>query len=706
MESSVRLKLISVSDVRRYGIYGILALILIARYIFCFLTGEYGIPDQWKGISGRNVTVEGCVTGKEDKENSRVFYLSEHLIIYDTDFSDIPIGCKVKVRGKMENFKAQRNPGGFDEQKYYIRKKYWTKMYADEFVILNENRDTVREYLFQLREKWTLAMKEKLGEESGGILAAMVLGNKGSADITEKEWYQKAGLGHLMAVSGCHVSIIASLIYFLLKKMRIPVLAASTLTGTALFFYVMLCQSPVSAVRAYIMYMVLLGAKVSGRVYQGRRSLVLAAFAVLMWRPMDILDAGFLLSFGAMAGVWIVYPVLEGIIPIPGIVLSISVELVLLPILLYFYYEIPVYSLIFGSVAAGFFSLVMLSGVVGCVFAPAWFPAEWILNIYHEISRLELGLPGARWIAGKPEIWKIVLYYILLVMILYFYNKVKKRPFCIAFLCLMFLFVRIPERGIVTFTMLDVGQGDGFFLEGPEGMTYLFDGGSSDQNQPGKYILEPYLKYRGTGTVDYVFLSHGDQDHVNGVVEILERQDVGVRIRNLVLPERRVWDETLISIAELADSLGVRVYTIKSGSYLTEGDLEIRALYPGEQVDMEVGNDTSLVLDIRFRDFSVLMTGDLGKEGEEELLEQKELGKYLILKAGHHGSKYSSSEEFIRRVQPEYAFISAGENNRYGHPHSEVLKRLKKYNIQIFRTDQDGSIEIKSDGFAISRDLC
>ena len=709
---------------RRYGLFIVLTIILGIRYVFCFITDEYGIPEEWKEQSGRIITAEGYMTGKEDKEKVRVFYLSDHLIIYDRDFTEVPIGSKVRVVGEVQSFQKQRNPGGFNEEQYYSRKKYWVKLFSDRVTRMDDKQDAVKEGLYQLRRFWTEQMKEKLGDESGGILAAMVLGNKGSADADEKERYQKAGLGHLMAVSGCHVSLIAAAVYTVLRKLRMTNGAASILTGGILYFYVMLCQSPVSAVRAYLMYMVLLGAKLCGRVYQGKRTLFLTAFTVLMWRPMDVTDAGFLLSFGAMAGIWMIYPILTGVFEqkrSSGILLSLSVQLVLLPTLLYFYYEIPVYSLLFGIVAVGLFSILMICGCVGCIgcflglllpmgmnrildrtlemmINAVWFPSGWILNVYHEICRLELKLPFSRWIAGRPGPQRILLYYILLIILLLLLKNKKKKALLPVLAGLALLFIPLPDNGVLSFTMLDVGQGDGFVMEGPDGLTYLFDGGSSDQSQPGKYIIEPYLKYKGIGEIDYAFLSHGDQDHVNGVAEMLGRQETGIKIRNIVLPEKEVWDDALRSIARLADEENVPVLIMDADSSLREGDLEIQALYPKSGCEAEAGNEASLVLDIRYRDFSVLMTGDLGKDGEQILLDQNKLNRYTILKLGHHGSKNSSSQEFLQKVHPKYAFISAGTDNIYGHPHKEVLDLLEKTGIIIYRTDQQGAVEAETDG--------
>lgn len=729
-----------------YRFYIAICIVLAARYSFCAAAGEYRVPEEWTARFGEELSVEGIVTGKEERESVCILYLSNHLIVYDMNFTEVMIGSRIRVAGELEDFSEQRNPGGFDEKKYYRRKKYWAKIFSKQITVLESGGRYRGEMLYRLRKHWTEFLKRELGEENGGILAAILLGNKGSADTEVKEWYQKAGVGHLLAVSGFHVGFFGAVLYTLFRKIRIPVSVSSGMTGVLLFLYVLLCQASASAVRAYIMYMILLGAGVCGRAYHGIHALIISGAVLLFIQPMYITDAGFLLSFGAMAGILIVYPVILEYFPgagkvVQNLLVSLSVQSVILPILLYFFYEIPVYAFVMGLLVTGIFGILMSSAGLGCVLeiaavslsgnmpgitaggqgigAPGsvlemgahviLYPAGWILRLYQIICRLELRFPFARWTPGRPGIWKMILYYMLLVSAVLFLKKRKERKIkrkcfigCISGgILMLLLFCRLPDFGMVTLTMLDVGQGDCFFIQGPEGGTYLVDGGSSDENQPGKYIVEPFLKARGISRVDYVFLSHGDEDHVNGIVEMMQRQTLGIKIENLVCPRESVWDEGLKEAAREAEQSGIRVLAMEEGDSLSEGELRICALYPGKEDEPEPGNEASLVLDVRYRDFSALMTGDLGKDGEDMLL--RRIGENTVLKLGHHGSKNSSSEAFLARVQPEYVLISAGNGNRYGHPHEETLERVKECGAGIYRTDEMGAVTIRTDGKYMQR---
>ena len=263
------------------------------------------------------------------------------------------------------------------------------------------------------------------------------------------------------------------------------------------------------------------------------------------------------------------------------------------------------------------------------------------------------------------------------------------------------LSVSVSWKGIgseVQITMLDVGQGDGLYLRGPEGNHYFIDGGSSDVKEIGRYRIEPFLKSQGVGCLDYVFISHGDADHMNGIQEMLKRQKLGIRIRNLVLPVQEVWDETLYELVEIALEQGTKVFTMKETQNIWEDELCITCLQPGSKSSLEAGNGASMVLQVKYGEFEMLFTGDVEGEGEETLMEQQKLTRVDVLKVAHHGSKHSTTEELIRKLRPKYALISAGRENSYGHPHMETIERLKKYGVQLYRTQESGAITVMTDG--------
>ena len=264
--------------------------------------------------------------------------------------------------------------------------------------------------------------------------------------------------------------------------------------------------------------------------------------------------------------------------------------------------------------------------------------------------------------------------------------------------------------------MLDVGQGDCICVQGPEHRNYLIDGGSSDVNEAGKYRIEPFLRSRGIEELDYVFLSHGDLDHMSGIEEMLMRQNKGVRIRNLVVPEKQYWDGKILELVTMAETYGTQVKIMKYGMELKEEKMKFTCLGPveksnGKSTDgagdrentgniLAAGNAASMILHLEYDGFDMLFTGDVEKEGEERLtgvldgIQKEKNITWEVLKTAHHGSKNSTTETFLQTVQPQYAWISAGRKNRYGHPHGLTLERLKESGAEIYSTQQNGAIAV------------
>ena len=254
------------------------------------------------------------------------------------------------------------------------------------------------------------------------------------------------------------------------------------------------------------------------------------------------------------------------------------------------------------------------------------------------------------------------------------------------------------KQGELQAVMLDVGQGDGLYIRTPSGRHYLIDGGSTDVSKVGTYRIEPFLKSRGVRELDYVFISHGDADHINGVEELLENQTMGIRIRTLVLPDEQVLDEVLLELAKKAEGYGTKAVTIRKGQQVQDGGMTLTCLAPAEDYGGEIGNASSMVLALKYQKFDMLFTGDVEGDGEYALTESGLLQKYDILKVAHHGSKNSTSDAFLEEADPAVGFISAGRNNRYSHPHQETLERLRQLGCRLFSTQDCGAVTVKTDG--------
>lgn len=540
------------------------------------------------------------------------------------------------------------------------------------------------------------------------------------------------------------MSFIGSGIYRIMRKSGLGFIFSGMAGGGVLLLYTIMTGGSVSSVRALIMFCVRMGAEAAGRDYDLPTSLALAAAWICAEDPFSLTDPGFLFSFGALCGICMLTPLLEHLFFCggkqteekrrigkkaslrKGLCGSLAVNLFLLGPTLYFYFEIPPYSVFLNLIVIPALSILMGAGMfgtaailcirpVGSVLLKA---ASMVLWLYDRLCEGVQMLPFGRIIAGKPSIELLAAYYVILIILWGMYCCFRKRIFGYLLLGLAALTVFFCKTGHETdgeikVTVLDVGQGDGIVISaGKE--RFLIDGGSSDVEKVGAYRIEPYLLSEGADHLDYVFVTHGDEDHISGVRELLEGQKLGIRINTLVLPPKEYQGEELEELARTAVENETRVIVMKAGAKICQnqnaeekkektGGVIWKCVGPPSegvpnQRKPKAGNEASLVLALSYGDFDMLFTGDAEGKGEELLIESGVLRESEVLKCAHHGSKNSGADAFLDQVNPKAAVISAGVNNRYGHPHEETVKKLKDRNIKVYNTQIGGAVCIHSDG--------
>lgn len=798
------------------------ALILIFQAVgtgSLFRAGETEHVDLTETESGSSVWTEqvyltGTVDRIEEKENVTAVFLTDNqisasgqkiseskVLVYvkpdqikisnqnqteNQNDNRIRAGNRLRIAGEAEVFSSARNPGNFDQKFYYEKQGIRFLIWAEQVELISGRTDRVKDFLQRMRAAWKEKLVRHLGEYYGNTMSAVLLGEKSGLDEEMKKMYQKNGIGHILAISGLHMSFIGSGLYSLLRRAGLPFAAAGICGGTILVLYTVMIGGSVSAVRALAMFLIRAGADVWGRDYDLPTSLLVSAAAACLWQPLYLADAAYQLSYGAILGIALLTPVFEAMLHCPeaggkgngfrkekkagtggkdrnaaaerigqsiaglpgkfaaGLSSSLAVSVFLMGPLLYFYFEVPPYSALLNLLIIPAMSLVMGAGLFGSLLTLVSDQAgglvlqvcRAVLFFYDRCCTLAGQLPGSRFVTGQPDIlWLAVYYGALAAAYLAYrwlvYRKKKQEAGRKDFrqsekymwalklpgIFLLGLAAAMPfvcrggyERpGGVRITVLDVGQGDGIFIRSASGKAYFIDGGSSDVSSPGAYRIEPFLLAEGTDTLEYVFLSHGDSDHLNGIAEMLANQRMGVRIRTLVLPPETFHDEKLKETARTALANGTRLAVMKPGDKisesLSESEFMLTCLAPEESLSAEKGsNAASMVLELTYGDFSMLFTGDLEGAGEEALTESGKLKTYTVLKAAHHGSRSSGSEKFLHTIKPSVALISAGQENRYGHPHPETLERLEEAGCAVYSTQDYGALSVWSDGTRVKID--
>lgn len=640
-------------------------------------------------------------------------------------FPECKIGNQIRVYGRFYLYEEAGNPGQFDAASYYQEKGIYAFIKAVRIDVVSEKTNAVADTCFELRQKMRQVLEELYPEEKAGVLAAMLLGDKDLLPETIKKLYQQNGIVHILAISGLHISILCMGLFRLLRRMTLPTFAAAGISGIFLIFYVWFTGAGVSSLRAGVMFGVWLLGKLLRRNYDLLSSLSFAAVLVTALRPQEVNNAGFLLSFFSVLGVALAQELhMENLTG--GII-----QLVTAPISVFYYYEAAPYSVILNLLILPTAPYVLCGGL--CSVLTGLFFMEGakilaggtylLLSLYEQIGRLTQKLPYSFVLVGRPGGLRMAGYYLALLFFLHVAKKrEEKRLFYLSASAVIgTVILMAPKPKTLELTFLDVSQGDGIYLQTEGREVFLFDGGSTDAGSVGKYRIAPFLKEKGIAVVDTVVVSHMDSDHYSGIEELLREMPVycgekayirnytgAVGIERLVLPLVKQPSEEYLALAELCREKQVEVLFISAGEDLyREQELLLTCLSPWEAKTSE--NDTSLVFLLQTEKMAVWLMGDAGTKAEEEIAERfadevkRQKGKHCILKVGHHGSKTSSGEAFLSLIQPDTAVISCGYKNRYGHPHTDVLKRLESCGAQIFRTDVQGAVTVRNGVWTVKK---
>ncbi len=635
---------------------------------------------------------------------------------------DLKTGMIIQVKGELERISAPGNPGEFDQQQYYACQKIY--YFMKNAVVQKKSRSYSRygQALTELRERIAETLQKAAGDKAG-IYQAMLLGEKSGLDEEVKMRYQMAGMIHILAISGLHISVLGMGLFSLLKKLSLGNVPAGLISLCVILQYGMLTGSSVSAMRAVSMFVLAIGARILGRSYDLLTALAVSAILLLLDTPAYLYSSSFLLSFGAVAGLGIMASALNRFIEsenpwVKTLISSLAVQLMTLPVVLRIYGEVSILGIALNLIVLPTVSVVLVCGLccslvgVFSIFAAGLvlFPGNLLLVIYEKLCILAGEFPFCTWIGGAPEIWKCGVYYVVLaggirgILILHgkWENdgmKIRQKGMLLSVVLISVLFLGFRQRNYLSVTCLDIGQGDAIVIQIPGGKNIMVDGGSSSKKNTAAGQLLPYLKNQGISVVDAILLSHTDIDHISGVQELMDLKEkhlTTLRIKYLLLPDWKNPEPVYDELEAKAKRCGISVLKLQQGQKLQFGDATMEILSPEPGAEGTDPNEEGLVMELCYGKFRGLFTGDIGEETEKKLLPR--LDDVDFLKVGHHGSRYSSCQEFLDRIQPEVAVISCSESNTYGHPSPETIKRLEQNGIKTMYTMKSGAVTVSTDG--------
>lgn len=742
-----------------------------ACLLVCLLLGLpvlfFKEPDEACQMEEREIRLTGKIMQKETKKQdygeTMTVCLSDlsndglggRLLCYLAEGQREPkLGSYVEIEGRLKRFERASNPGQFDAALYYQISGISYRLDQAKITKTTTEYNRMGEMLWQIRKHLSGILSLRLPEKEAALMQTILLGEKESLDSEIKELYQRSGIAHILAISGLHVSVLGMGLYRLLRKIGVPVKGAALLSMLLLFFYGAMTGFSVSAMRAILMFGLRMLGEMLQRTYDMLTAIAAAAALLLAGQPLFLKSASFVFSFGCVLGLCVVHPALTMPAAVPQqpkrrikwqeilqrLLAPPAMMAVTLPMYLWFYYQIPPYSMLLNLLVIPLMSYLMAAGLLLLLVNPLPLPL-WriaaalivgVFRIYERACRICEGLPGAVLNLGKPAAWQLLVYLacLLAVILIRHRQSLWKRWLMMAGAVLILL---VRPAGRLEITFLDVGQGDCIYVELPGKEKFLVDGGSSSVGSVGKYRILPFLKAKGVRYLEAVFVTHPDEDHCNGIQELLSQgKQQGIRVGCLILPDigEGSKGQGYRELEKAASEAGISLQYISRGQYIQEKDTLLECLHPVSGFESTDANAYSIVLRFTSGSFTALLTGDLEGSGEQALLEELSARREIsenqgtgsmavgpadnmagsmtdnmaggpagitLLKVAHHGSKNSTSEEFLQMINPTIAVISCGKNNRYGHPHEETLERLSEADISWFCTKDYGAITVSVD---------
>lgn len=656
-----------------------------------------------------------AVLDKKTERTSIKPCLPEKLLIVWDGNEAVYAGDRLIVRGSWKRFDKASNRGVYDAWEANSAVGLYGEVFPESLEVLHRGCRILKG-LSEVKKQMTEVYSAVLDERNAGVLCGIMFGDKQRMAPDLKELYQSQGIGHLFAVSGLHMSMAGVGIYKLLRRLTVTSRMAFIVSLALMTAYSFICGTPLSCIRAVLMAGMLMTSEMLGRSYDGLSALALAAVWILWKYPKALTSFGVLMSFGAVG-------ILIGFVPLlvkygrckklsAAIVPTLCVSLFTMPIVSWFLYEIPIYSVILNVLLLSFMGILFAMAAIGGIAGMLWLPAGhfligivyYLLQLYEAVCTIASKLPFSTIVTGRP-VWQAMLLGCIIFPALYAaaVKKCHGKTLTFGVICMVLVFwvfgyPKVPSEARIIF--IDVGQGDCALVSMPDGTNWMIDGGSSSEKSVGRYTIEKVLKYYGISRLDGAFLSHMDSDHTNGIVELM---DFGYPIERLYVPKVCPSWQKLEPVVSVAEKNGTKVEvmtterslcTAKStGKRAGTFKWKIECLHPSSDFQSDDDNEASMVLLLYIEDFKFLFTGDAEAGAEAAMLER--LPDIHLLKVGHHGSKYSSSAKFLEKVKPETAVISCGKDNRYGHPHDQVLERLKNIGCSSFITAESGAVTVK-----------
>jgi competence protein ComEC len=640
-------------------------------------------------------------------------------------------GDRVRIWARLRRARGFRNPGSFDIEAYLARRGASLVGSVKSAALIELEgappaklatvTGTIRRFV---RARIASALGSPRGpetdrDEAPGVVLAMLVGDRSWIPGWAEKLYQRAGTLHVIAISGAHVALLALLVFGGLRRWGGGLRASLLALAAVLPLYALICTSAPSVTRAVLMALTLIVARWLSLDPQPFHALGLSALLILVFRPLDIEDPGFQLSFAATATLILFAPSISRLTPLgsrlPGrwLAVSLAAQLGVVPVAAWHFHRLAGGAVLANLVAVPAAGGLMVVGMAILLFGPVpgvgallALAARALVAAITWSSELVLMLPGGSIVVPAPgPVWLIGYGAGLLVAALA-PGRWRRASFASLALLLIGMVAR-PDAATpseLAVTAIDVGHGDALLLEIPGGRRVLVDGGGSHDADfdTGERVVVPFLLRRGIRRLDAVVLTHPDRDHLGGLSAVLADLEVGE-----LWEGEPAWELAgYRGLREIARQRGVRVRSLRTRDSVRLGEATVEVLAGLEDGAGEPRvrrkkrrgyNHASLVLRVRYRRARILLTGDAESQLERKLLADGRFLRADMLKVGHHGSGSSTTPLFLDAVRPRVAVVSARRSGAFRLPSPRVLHRFRVRGIPVYRTDRDGAVTVYLD---------
>ena len=586
------------------------------------------------------------------------------------EIKNISYGKTVYLKGNLKVPSNNTIPYTFNYKKYLEKKhiNYLLSIKSIKVVDDDSGLYTIKNFISKRIDKI----------DNSGYMKAFILGDKSLIDEEDYSNYQGIGITHLFAISGMHIGLLTEILIRILKRLKKGL--KYLIIDVILVSYGFIVCFPSSIKRCILFYILNSLNKVYDLGLSSKQVLFITIVLLILFDPFIVYDVGFLFSICTVGGILLCSDYIQDENKFKGAFkLSLVAFLFSLPISLYAFYEINILSIFYNLVFIPFISLIvyplsLLSFIFPFIyklFSLSLKILEWSSNLLSSFKVLNIYM--------SFNIWEVLLFYLGLYMI---FIKQHKLLICLLFMVVILDYL-IPYMDPCDYVyFLDVNQGDASLIitKNRKEVILLDTGGLTDSNVSDRYI--PLLKYLGIKNIDYLILTHGDFDHMGDAIYVSNV----FTIKNVIF-NCGEFNDLEQSYIKYLDNKNIKYF-----SCIDKLELSNNTFYFLNTNIYDSENDNSNVIYTKFNNYDFLFMGDAEVAKEKDLVSSYDLSKIDILKVGHHGSKTSSTKEFISKIKPIYSIISVGKYNKYGHPNKKVLENLK--DSKTYRTDQDGSVLI------------